>query len=354
MNRPKVSIIVPVYNVEKYLIRCLDSLVSQSFNDIEIIAINDGSIDNSYEILKEYSKSDSRIKVINKKNEGLSQTRNLGIEISKGQYITFVDSDDWIDNLFIEKLYKRISEGSNDIAICSYIREYENRSLPKVLDIPNECLDNSVLASRYIYRRIIGPIGNELSRPENLDSLVTACCKMYDKSILKNNDIRFVDTKLIGTEDCLFNIYALKKSTRVGIVNEALYHYWKGNSSSLTTGYKEKLNILWKRNQELIKKYLDENNEDKLYYLALNNRICLSTLGLGLNECSKANKNSIINKILNIKSILNEERIVNAFDTLEFSKLPTHWKVFYSLNKWKIASMSYIMLNIINLLRRFK
>ncbi len=104
-NKPKVSIIVPVYNVENYLDRCLDSLINQSFDDIEIICINDGSTDNSLSILKDYEKKDARVKIINKDNSGVSDCRNNGINVANGEYIVFVDSDDWIDVNMIETMY---------------------------------------------------------------------------------------------------------------------------------------------------------------------------------------------------------------------------------------------------------
>ena len=101
---PKISVIVPVYNVEKYLARCLDSIINQTLADIEIICINDGSTDNSLEILNDYAKKDSRIKIIDQTNAGLSCARNAGMQIAQGEYIGFVDSDDWIDLDFYEKL----------------------------------------------------------------------------------------------------------------------------------------------------------------------------------------------------------------------------------------------------------
>ena len=101
----KVSIIVPVYNVEKYLKRCLDSITNQTLKELEIICINDGSTDNSLKILKQYAHKDKRISIINKQNEGLSVARNTGMEAASGEYIGFVDSDDWIDLDFYKKLY---------------------------------------------------------------------------------------------------------------------------------------------------------------------------------------------------------------------------------------------------------
>ena len=129
---PKVSIIVPVYNVGKYLSKCLDSLINQTLEDIEIICINDGSTDNSLDILKSYRTKDSRIKIIDKPNEGLSITRNLGIHSATGNYIGFIDSDDWIDLDFYEKLYSAITSNDVDIACATIIRKRENSSKYRV------------------------------------------------------------------------------------------------------------------------------------------------------------------------------------------------------------------------------
>nr|MCR4662874.1 glycosyltransferase [Endomicrobiaceae bacterium] len=107
---PKVSVIVPVYNVEQYLRQCLDSIINQTFKDFECICVNDGSTDNSLTILQEYSKKDNRIKIINQKNSGSSVSRNNGIKQALGQYVSFVDADDWITDNYLEILYNKIIE----------------------------------------------------------------------------------------------------------------------------------------------------------------------------------------------------------------------------------------------------
>ena len=124
---PKVSIIVPVYNVEKYLCQCLESLVHQTLTDIEIICVNDGSTDNSLGILNKYAQLDSRIKVFSQKNQGVSSARNLGLEKVNGEYITFVDSDDWIELNACEILYNTAQERNTDILLCSYYNYDNNR-----------------------------------------------------------------------------------------------------------------------------------------------------------------------------------------------------------------------------------
>lgn len=125
----KISLIVPVYNTSKYLRKCLDSLITQTYKDIEIIVINDGSIDNSEEIIKLYR--DKRLKYISKKNEGIGKTRNLGIENATGNYIAFVDSDDYLDKNFCKKMIKKADEDNCDIVICNYFED-RNDKLKKI------------------------------------------------------------------------------------------------------------------------------------------------------------------------------------------------------------------------------
>ncbi|UJF15261.1 glycosyltransferase [Jeotgalibaca sp. MA1X17-3] len=119
----KVSIIVPVYNVEKYLKKSIESLMNQTLKDIEIILVNDGSTDNSLFICKQYEKKDFRIKVIDKNNGGVSSARNIGIELASGQYIGFIDPDDWIEPEMYEKMYSKIEKTKSDVCICNYIKE---------------------------------------------------------------------------------------------------------------------------------------------------------------------------------------------------------------------------------------
>ena len=121
----KISLIVPVYNTSKYLRKCLDSLITQTYKDIEIIVINDGSIDNSEEIIKLYR--DKRLKYISKKNEGIGKTRNLGIENATGNYIAFVDSDDYLDKNFCKKMIKKADEDNCDIVICNYFEDRNDK-----------------------------------------------------------------------------------------------------------------------------------------------------------------------------------------------------------------------------------
>lgn len=126
-EKDKITVIIPVYNVENYLERCLKSILYNTYTNLEIICVNDGSTDNSKKILEDYSKRDKRVVVINKKNAGVSSARNAGIKIATGEYIAFVDSDDWIHEKYFEYLIRGIDTA--DLVICNYIRSYRSGSV---------------------------------------------------------------------------------------------------------------------------------------------------------------------------------------------------------------------------------
>ena len=119
MKKPIISVIVPIYNVEEYLPKCLDSILNQTFSNIEIICVNDGSTDGSRKVLEEYKKRDFRIKIVDKENGGLSSARNAGMKVAVGEYYSFIDSDDWIDKTMLEKLYENMTTLNTDISICA-------------------------------------------------------------------------------------------------------------------------------------------------------------------------------------------------------------------------------------------
>ena len=349
----EVSIVVPIYNVEKYLNRCLYSLINQAFNNIEIIALNNGSTDNSLNILKEYAEKDERIKVIDNNNLGVSEARNIGIREAKGKYIVFVDSDDWIDINMIEVLYESIDSNNCDLVMCTYVREFGDHSKEKVFNLPEQNLYVGDEVKEQLLRKLVGPVGNELANPEYLDALGTVWAKMYKTSILKDKGLSFVDLKEIGSgEDTLFNIFVFNEVNKVILLNKPMYHYWRGNSNSITSRYIP--NFVEKRRNyfNYMKDFIRNNELGNEYEIALNNRICTSVLGMGLLECCKSNNISFFSKIRNIKDILKEDYIESAYKNLELKNFSIHWRVFYFFNKYKLSIPSFLMINGIEVLRK--
>lgn len=346
ISEPKISIIVPVYNVEQYLSKCLDSLIQQTYTNIEIICINDESPDNSLGILEQYAQKDKRIKIINQKNTGLSGARNKGIEAATGDYITFVDSDDWIDLDTCEVALKSALEYDADVVLWSYIREFSNYSRIKKIFNNDIIIFSYMEVKQKLHRRFCGLSNEELNHPDTSDAIATAWAKLYKSKLIKKNEIQFIDTKLIGTEDALFNFNLFNYVSKAVFINKYFNHYRKDNETSLTTKYKSNLYEQWQYLFDLMEKNIDDNELDETYKKALNNRIGLSIIGLGLNELS--NDTSALAQINAIKKIISSDRYKIAYKELPLTYFPMHWKVFFLFAKYGFATGVYMLLVIIN------
>ena len=230
----KLSIIVPVYNVEKYLPKCLESLIKQTLNDIEIICVNDGSMDDSLAILKEFASRDSRIRIIDNQHQGVAKTRNTGIEQSTGEYIGFVDSDDYIDIDFFEKLYNSATKSNSDIAIASILKH------KNFFNIYN---------AKYTKEEIAITIQDKIKLCEDKKHFFFyAWNKIYHSGFIKENNIKFSEGQIY--EDVMFAIKALYYSNKIISVYGTKYHYIEHENS--LTKYKDKTG---EKEQDLIKAY---------------------------------------------------------------------------------------------------
>ncbi len=217
MSDIKISVVVPVYNVEKYLEQCLNSIINQTFKDIEIICINDGSTDGSLEILREYEQKDSRIRLINKENEGISAVRNQGMELAKGEYISFIDSDDWIDENYLEALYTAAKKYDSDIACSSIIRVTGKRHRKKIIYKKEEFTTESDKK-------------NELTKVP-INSYVWN--KIYKRVSLLKSGVKFPVGRVY--EDVIWCIKAIYYLNGVVTVPDAVYYYRKNPTSIMST-----------------------------------------------------------------------------------------------------------------------
>lgn len=353
MKNPAISIIVPIYNMEEYLKRCLDSLLAQTMTQIEIIAVNDGSTDTSLNILADYKRKDERIIIINKENEGVSAARNDGISRAKGEFIGFVDPDDWVSSDMYENLYQQAKNGNTDIMMCSYFREFGTHSKEKKFNLPYLVTYEESEIKNTVLRKLVGPLNEEIANPELLDAWGTVWTKLYRAELLKENEIRFTNLSEIGTnEDLLFNIEAFYYAKNFEFINAPYYHYWRENNSSVTSRYKPDLLGQWFTLYSKIECFLINKDNNKDLHLALNNRICIGTLGLGLNTISKENVESHFKKMKKINNILVDQRIKQAFEHFDLSPFPLIWKVFYFCAKTRSAVSFYFILLVIERLRK--
>ncbi len=208
----KISVIVPVYNVEKYLERCVESIFKQTYKNIEIILVDDGSTDNSGKICDKFLKKDERVKVIHKENGGLSDARNAGLEILSGKYIMFVDSDDWISPAMVEKMYRVLKLYNTELVVCEPIYAYENYiSMPK-LSGKSFMLDKENALELLIADRKFR---------------TNAWNKLYSRKLWMN--IRFPKGKHYEDVRTMYNIYEL--CDNIAFLDQGLYYYFQREQS---------------------------------------------------------------------------------------------------------------------------
>ncbi|MBP1675648.1 MAG: glycosyl transferase [Bacteroidetes bacterium] len=235
MNQPKVSIIVPIYNVEKYLDRCMQSLLNQTLKDIEIIMVDDESPDNCPAMCDEYAKQDNRVKVIHKKNGGLGFARNSGLELVTGEYVAFLDSDDFVDVTMYEKLYTFLKKNKLDTCFCSSNLYYSANQIVPV----NECKEERIFSGRHaINNFMMNMLGADMSITSDDSYMISVWKAIYSTRIINTNSIRFNSEKLIASEDLFFHIDYLSKAVQVGFIPQNL-HYYFYNSTSISKTYSE-------------------------------------------------------------------------------------------------------------------
>ena len=245
MQEKLVSIILPVYNVEKYIEKCIKSILNQDYKNFEAIFVNDGSTDNCEKILDQYSKKDKRIKVFNKKNGGVSSAKNLGLEKAKGEYITFVDPDDYIEKDYLTYLIKLIEENDADIALSLLYKDnYDDKQITN--DTIKE-YDSKTALIEILNRNINVGVWE----------------KMFITNLIDENKIKFDETMSMG-EGFDFNCHAFSCANKIMAGKRKIYYYTRDNENSATT----KFNFnKWKNaidSVDKMKKYLNTNDK-KIY-----------------------------------------------------------------------------------------
>lgn len=292
MNDVEISILMPVFNGEKFIEKTVDSIIKQSFKDWELIIANDGSTDRTEIICKRLAENDRRIKIINKKNTGVADTRNILINQAKGRYIGFVDSDDKIDKDMYMKLYSTIKRTESQLCICGIIKR-------KIIDESNikekayvwnhkDCIEISELKKYY----------GEILKSKSLNPLWN---KLYDRKIIQKHNIRFID-KLTTGEDFYFNIEYFKHIKKISFCKEALYVYcsYKNYNKNITSKYIDDMYSLILERKIVMKKYL----KDMGYY--------------GTRNKIEINKKYFYGIALVIKNIFHEDSNTNFIEKIKY------------------------------------
>ena len=298
-----VSIIVPIYNAQNYLSRCLDSLLAQTLEDIEIILINDGSTDDSLDICKAYEAKDPRIVLIDQANGGVSAARNAGINRASGEYIGFVDPDDWIEPWMYALMYNKARTLDCPICFCNYYKDDKNSSIPKRFKIKQETLNREEIIEMIVSNMV----GVDDIMPNY--NFVMGCVwrGLYSRAFIEAHHISF-EVGVGIMEDLVFNVQALLKADQICIVPEFLYHYVQNPKSVLHTYNKN----MWPdqvRVHALLEQYIQEAGLEDM----MRNRLDMRYVGMAFsaiyNEVNRKSKSGVKYKVSKVKEICADEKL---------------------------------------------
>lgn len=307
--KEKISVIIPIYNVEDYLEQCVESILNQTYTNLEIILVNDGSTDSSGEICDRYKNIDKRIKVIHKENGGLSDARNYGIEASTGDYIAFLDSDDWADKNLYMTLYKNIKKNHADISICNFKKYYSDKDIEKQELNEVKCYSNiEALERLYCNDAVI---------------MVVAWNKLYKRKVI--GDLRFPVGKI--HEDEYLTPMIIYNANKISYINNELIYYRQRENSITNKKFNIKrldyLYALENRNR-----FFKDNNLDKLH----NNGVEKYIYSI-INIFFEVEKSNIENK-KEVKKILKEKFKIIIKENNKQNKI--EFKIFiYSSSLYK-------------------
>lgn len=320
----KVSVIVPVYNAEKYLNRCVDSLLSQTLKDIEIILVDDGSKDSSPAICDEYAEKHDNVTVLHIENGGPARARNKGIEIAKGDYIGFADSDDYCHVEQFEKLYNNAKENNSDIAMCSFFVDNTKEIKPVNIAFDSLCSSNDEIKNRII----------SCFYGEYVHGLNSLWIKIFKRSMLMNNNIR-MNENLMRAEDMWFIFDALKVSNVFSFIPDNLYYYYQ-NDLSIMHNPKNDSYDHWVCNRQRLLKENEALNLDIDYNLFYKDFIY--KVIMFCRDKVKLNQKEIVNSVINDSVFKNAIR----YD----ANLPIHIRLVDFLIKIKLNGLVILFLKL--------
>ncbi len=286
-NNTLVTIIVPVYKVEQYIVRCVNSLLAQTYSNFEIILVDDGSPDRCPQMCDELAKNDSRIIVIHKENGGLSSARLAGFKEASGEYVLFVDSDDYIENNMVEEMVSAIVETDSDMSMCGYFTQYETRKFEYLLPYDKHVLEGKEEITKKYILPLIGTLKGSINLPGFL------WIRMMKRTLI--NESFFVSENKVFAEDIVFDLLYSDYVSRIAIVNTPLYHYCV-NGQSLSNKYRKNKWLMLKKLYDFKSDFIKERSiEDKNG--RLRNALCASVFAAVDNAVLTGKYSSFIDEV---------------------------------------------------------
>lgn len=334
------DVIVPIYNCEDYLERCLHSLITSGENIINIVLVDDGSTDNSGKIADDYAATYSNVRVIHKENGGLSSARNAGLAIVEATYFTFIDPDDWVSKNYFISVSDELQKTKVDILMTPYTRVYSDASIDTFVFGNKVSIFGKTGTRDVVLKRLYGLTNSELSNPLTVDNLSTAWAKFYktDKFAM----VRFTDKSEVYSEDLWFNINCFLKAQSSEYFNKPMYYYFKENENSIVHTFNDRMLEQYKRLYNLMYDYILKYNLGDDFIEALNNRIVINELSI-LRNASLSNE-SFRKKTKHVNKILTDEIYSTRYNDFDFKYLPSHFSVFYRLCKCNMSLLVISML----------
>ena len=336
MRKGVVSVVLPIYNVEKYLSRCLESVVNQSYRKLEIILVDDESPDKCPEICDKWAAKDSRIKVIHKKNGGLGHARNTGIENATGEYICFVDSDDYIASDTIEKAYEAVKKENADIGIFGFLTVDKNGNVTNVITPKTKC-------QKYVDEKVLTVFLPDLIswNPDNgvaTDLRMSAWTALYSMELIQRNSWRFVSEREIISEDVYSLLDLYRNVKTVVVIPEAFYFYCE-NETSLTHSYKKdrynRIKHFYKACIDRCEKleYSKEVKRRMAYPFTANSIAAMKMIAIS--DLSNTEKKKMIS------DIVNDETMQNVVNQMNLKKESIARKILFLSMKHRMTFICY-------------
>ena len=331
---PKVSVVVPIYNVEKYLRQCIDSLLNQTLKTIEIILVDDGTQDSSGKIADEYEKKFQNVKVIHQINSGLGPARNTGIENATGEYIAFVDADDWIQFDMYEKLYKVAKKNNSDIVVSGHC-DFKNgiSVVTKTHPFAGQ-LYNTENEIKKIRKNLFGHLPGE----KTVEAFpMSVCMSLYKKDIIDKNHLRF---RNILSEDTIFNIFAYDVAKNISFVSYTDYCYRKEEQESITKSFSQNKQIQFKEFLLEIKKLAYEEDDYECQIRAKRMAIDYCRFYVEIVDNARISNKEKRNYI---QQFVEDKEIIQCWEGYPIKTLPLQQKIFHIMIEHKAYSIALLM-----------
>lgn len=347
MEEVKVSIIVPVYNAEKYLQTCISSLCSQTLKEIEIILVNDGSVDRSLQICETFAEKDSRIRLISKKNEGQGIARNAGLQIARGEYIGFVDADDYVAENMYEHLYQRAVRDQAQIVISGCRMVYGEDKIIEWFS----CFPDGKYSGKEAEQLMDGLIGALPDEKEDTALGMAIWRNLYQRRLIVENQISFVSERVVNSEDLLFNMEVFSAASVFSVLREAFYYYRK-SGDSFSSDCKPERFAMFKNLYHQMKKFSETHQWDESRELRIR-RTFLENVRICIMEQSRAMRWKVRQSFLRqIRIIAEDQEVEKALLDYPIFQLPKQQSVFFLFLRRKKIWMLIILSKLKELISR--